>query len=272
MPELPEVETIVRDLQSVLPHHTITTVHLSLPRLVQSDPQRFLTDLPGRHIEEVGRRGKHILISLQGDLLLWVHLGMSGRLFLAPHRQPVAKHTHLILTFAGREYELRYWDPRTFGTLALGRRKEIWQHPRLRRLGPDLLQVSLPLFQDRLRSRKGKIKPLLLDQSFCAGLGNIYADESLFAAGIHPARPVSTLSDREIERLYRAIRSILHLAIAHGGSTVVNYTRGDGSPGTFRALHQVYRRQGEPCPRCGTTIVRIRLGGRGTYCCPRCQQ
>jgi formamidopyrimidine-DNA glycosylase len=271
MPELPEVETIVRDLQKELLQQRIEGVTLYLPRLIKTDPQQFQGDLRGRRIEAINRRGKNILLYLEEDWVFWIHLGMSGRLFLSSPQQPRIKHTHLILTFTDFAQELRYWDMRTFGWLYLGQKATVLNHPRLQRLGPEPLEMSLPSFQERLRQRQGKIKSLLLDQTLCAGLGNIYVDESLFAAQIHPARTVPTLTDSEIHHLHTAIQAILHRAIAHGGSTIANYARGDGSPGAFRHFHQVYGRQNDPCPRCGTSISRMTVSGRGTYFCPQCQ-
>ncbi len=271
MPELPEVETIIRDLRPELLGRQIQRVTLYLPRLIKTDQLPFQETLCGRRIEAIERRGKNILVSLSGDLLLWIHLGMSGRLFLALPEQPVIKHTHLLLTFVDCTPELRYWDMRTFGMWYLGKKMAVLNHPRLQRLGPDPLEISLSLFVHRLQQRKGAIKPLLLDQTVCAGLGNIYVDESLFVARIHPARRVQTLTSEEVQRLHTAIQAILQRAIAHGGSTIANYARGDGSPGRFQPFHQVYKRQTQPCLRCGTPIIRIRLGGRGTYLCPDCQ-
>lgn len=220
---------------------------------------KLASRLIGRTIRSVTRRGKFIVMTLdQGTLV--VHLGMTGKLLLDGARTP---HTHGVFTLD--EGMLLYDDPRQFGRIEGDAR-------RVAKLGPEPLEIGLEEFSERLRSRKSRMKPLLLNQSFLAGLGNIYVDEALFQAGIHPLAIAARLNASRAARLHQAIREILTMAIEHRGSSISDYVDADGERGNFQILHRVYGREGEPCVNCGATIRKIVSGGRGTHFCPACQK
>ena len=220
---------------------------------------KLASRLIGRTIRSVTRRGKFIVMTLdQGTLV--VHLGMTGKLLLDGDRTP---HTHGVFTLD--EGMLLYDDPRQFGRIEGDAR-------RVAKLGPEPLEIGLEEFSERLRSRKSRMKPLLLNQSFLAGLGNIYVDEALFQAGIHPLAIAARLNASRAARLHQAIREILTMAIEHRGSSISDYVDADGERGNFQILHRVYGREGEPCVNCGAPIRKIVSGGRGTHFCPACQK
>ncbi len=271
MPELPEVETIARGLQAALVGHTIVDVKVFWARSVLAPaPTVFARRLSGQTITDVGRRGKWVVIALaDGDWLL-LHLRMSGRLVVESGDCLDNRHLRaLFLLDDGRR--LSFVDPRKFGRLWLGRDPaEI-----LGRLGPEPLadEFTVARFRAMLAGQRRRIKPLLLDQRFLAGLGNIYSDEALWRAHIHPLRPANTLTSAEARRLHGAIQAVLRAAIASGGATLADeaYRRADGQAGGFTGQLAIYGRAGEPCPRCGATVERITLGQRGAHFCPRCQ-
>jgi formamidopyrimidine-DNA glycosylase len=273
MPELPEVETIVRGLQTVLPGRRIVGVRLGKTDFIQ-DPTALEQHLPGSFIAAIRRYGKFIVFDLASShrappsQALLVHLGMTGRLIIFPQAAPIAPHTHVFFTLDdGRE--LRYTDIRRFGSMEL-LPQDVSRSP-LAKLGLDPLEASATEFLDRLRGRKAKIKALLLDQRVLRGIGNIYADESLWRAQIHPARLASQLSDQELQRLYRSAQDILKEAIRLRGSSVSDYVGWDGQRGEFQLRHRVYQRTGKKCFRCRAAIKRTVLAGRSSHFCPRCQ-
>lgn len=276
MPELPEVETIRRTLIPVLVGRTITDCAVLLPKvLADQEPEAFVGMVRGRKIRDITRRGKYLLFHLAGGHTIVVHLRMTGRLIYHPPEEqpgPPVKHTHVILLLDNNG-TLHYVDPRQFGRLQVVRNPRSGPPSALDKLGPEPLDGALSSsdFRERLGSRRTRIKALLLDQHFLAGLGNIYADEALFRARIHPERPAASLTAREAQALYQAIREVLEEAIVWRGTSIVNYVDGEGRPGEFQARLNVYGRNGEPCPICGTTIVRTRVANRGTYFCPTCQ-
>ncbi|MDI6873363.1 bifunctional DNA-formamidopyrimidine glycosylase/DNA-(apurinic or apyrimidinic site) lyase [Candidatus Solincola sp.] len=273
MPELPEVEIVRRQLDEELGGACIAAVEVLLPRLVKyPNPTSYRRGLRGRTVRGVGRRGKYLLIHLDDDRILVIHLGMTGSLRFASPGVERPRHTHLVFRLEdGRE--LLFVDPRTFGETALLREGDFRPLPGLHRLGPEPLDERFTLGELR-RALRGRcrIKAALLDQSRVAGIGNIYADEALHRAGIHPLRHLDELSPREVTRLHRAIREVLREAIERGGSSVSDYVDTRGEKGNFQDHHRVYRRAGKPCPRCGEMICRKRLAGRSTYFCPRCQR
>lgn len=270
MPELPEVETVVRDLRASLVGRTITGVHLDWPRsIASSSPAEFAKALAGRRVRTVGRRGKYVVIGLDAGHLL-IHLKMSGRLLMVPYDAPADKHVHVTFDL-DNGMELRFQDVRKFGRVYLvAEVSEVTSA-----LGPEPLsdQFTLDLFRHLLERRTGRLKSLLLNQEFLAGLGNIYADETLFAARLHPLRKANTLTPLEQENLYHAIRTVLRQAVASRGTTLTDggYTDTDGQSGAYQLQIAVYGQTGNPCPRCGTPIERIVLGGRSSHFCPRCQ-
>lgn len=274
MPELPEVETVVRGVARCLTGRRVAGV-----RLLRRDMLHGLTEpidalLPGRRVDRVGRRGKLIRLAFGPDLALYIHLGMSGRLLTAPGDAPPEPHTHLRLAFDDSPLELRLRDPRRFGGIWLVREPpcdgDLWTGRPLPATGVDALEIALPGFRRALR-RKRRIKALLLDQQPIAGIGNIYCDEALHRAGIHPLTPADALDEPSVRRLRRALRHVLRRAINAGGSSVRDYRTSDGAPGGFQREHRVYNRAGRPCRTCRTPIERIIVIGRGTHLCPRCQ-
>jgi formamidopyrimidine-DNA glycosylase len=274
LPELPEVETVKRTLQRLIVGKTVEDVDVFLPKIVKepSDVALFVQRLRGAEVKGVGRRGKFLKIFFDPWVLV-SHLRMEGRYRLLPRKEPLEKHTHVVFRFTDGT-DLRYRDVRQFGTMHLFRRGEEEQHPPLNKLGPEPLSddFTLERFRKRLSGRTTRLKALLLNQEFLSGLGNIYVDEALFDAGLHPERPVQSLSDEESERLYRSIRSTLKKAIEAGGSSVRTYVDGNGDMGMFQLQIQVYGRRGEPCPRCGDPIRRLVVAGRGTHLCTKCQR
>ncbi|HKM90662.1 MAG TPA: bifunctional DNA-formamidopyrimidine glycosylase/DNA-(apurinic or apyrimidinic site) lyase [Candidatus Acidoferrales bacterium] len=277
MPELPEVETVVRGLRAALPGRTITALRLGKTDFIEN-VERLESTLPGARIEDVRRFGKFIALRLAGgpagngaerpQQWLLVHLGMTGRLTVCRPDVPVWPHTHVWLALDDTR-ELRYADPRRFGQMRLV--DEAGFPAFLSRLGGEPLEVSLEDFSAALQ-RRAMIKALLLDQSVFRGLGNIYTDESLWRARIHPRRNAARLSGRERAALYRAMRTILATAIQMGGSSISDYVDSEGNPGFFQSRHNAYGREGRPCRRCGAKIRRIIVAGRSSYFCPRCQR
>jgi formamidopyrimidine-DNA glycosylase len=261
MPELPEVETVVHSIAPHLAGRRILSASFNSKHVTPGNRAALAARLAGRRVDSVRRRGKFIVIGLdQGTLA--VHLGMTGRLLI--QGQP-SEHTHGV--FMLDDGQLLYDDPRQFGRIewSAGPPK------RVAHLGPEPLEIGFEEFRQRLR-RKARIKALLLNQRFLAGVGNIYADESLFAAGIHPLATAARFSKERACRLHQAIREILNEAIALGGSSISDYVDGNGQPGSFQMRHRVYGREGEPCVNCGTPIRRILVAQRGTHFCPKCQK
>jgi formamidopyrimidine-DNA glycosylase len=287
MPELPEVETVVRGLARAVVGDTVESVWLgSKPEPLKSPAAEIERTLRHARIAAVRRMGKHIVIELEkvprprksrrraqhGALpannygaQLIVHLGMTGQLLVSKPDQEVEKHTHLIAQLAsGRE--LRFVDPRRFGRLAVHARDGFEAD------GVEPLDVGFEIFANLFRKRKTPIKSALLNQKLLRGVGNIYADESLFRAGVRPRRRAASLTRAELRRLYDAIQQVLTQAIAAGGSSVSDYVNAEGEPGFFQFEHRVYGREAEPCVACRTPIKRVVIAGRSSHYCPRCQK
>lgn len=270
MPELPEVETYARDLAALLPGRRFTGARVDWPNQIPlNSPASLDAGIRGQTVTSVSRRGKYLVLRLSRDTLL-VHLKMSGRLQLAPAADPPNPHAHIVFGM-DRGDELRFHDPRKFGRIYLLADPA----PLLGPLGPEPLDEALTpaAFRARLAGRRGRLKPLLLDQTFIAGLGNIYVDESLWAARLHPLRTADSLEPGEIDRLYRAIREVLVRAIEARGTSfsAAGYRDLTGNPGEMQGTLAVFRRTGAPCPACGAAIARLTVGQRSTHVCPRCQ-
>jgi formamidopyrimidine-DNA glycosylase len=274
MPELPEVETIRRQLVPRVTGRRIDTVEVLLSRLIKyPDVETFRQRLMGKTIEALERRGKYLLFRLQEDLTLVVHLRMTGRLLYRSAETPRDTYTYIVFGL-DNGFELRYADTRTLGTLYVMSGEELSQIKGLQDMGPEPLTEAFHFeyFQDLLMRRKGKIKAVLLDQRWIGGLGNIYVDESLALAGIHPERLADSLVNEEVQRLYEAINTVIAEGIEHGGTSFRDYVDGEGKSGSHQKHLRVYGRKEEPCGICGTAIERREVAGRGSYYCPRCQR
>jgi formamidopyrimidine-DNA glycosylase len=261
MPELPEVETVVRTVAPFLVGRKILSAKFTSRFVTPGNRAQLAQRLAGRRIESIRRRGKFIVMSLDEGTLT-VHLGMTGKLLVEGRPEP---HTYGVFTLD--DGVLLYHDPRQFGRIE-------WSPgapPRVAKLGPEPLEISVADFRQRVK-RKTRVKALLLNQTFLAGVGNIYADESLFAAGIHPLATAARLKPERAARLHQAIQEILAHAIELGGSSVSDYVDANGERGWFQVEHRVYGREGEPCKKCGTPIKRILVAQRGTHFCPQCQK
>ncbi|MGH2517955.1 MAG: bifunctional DNA-formamidopyrimidine glycosylase/DNA-(apurinic or apyrimidinic site) lyase [Ktedonobacterales bacterium] len=270
MPELPEVEFVARQLQRELPGRRIVSAAVSWARSIRDmDSRDFERRVAGQVVTHVSRRGKHVLLALDGGDVLIVHRRMSGNLYVSPPAPEDAYTRVGFLLDDGRR--LLYSDPRKFGRLALVAASEL--SATFANLGPEPLapEFTPGVLAARLAGTYRAIKAALLDQSLVAGLGNIYADESLFRAGIHPLRPASSLAGAEVEALWGGIRGALEMGIAHGGTTFGRHRDAYNEAGTNLEYLDVYRRTGQPCRRCGTPIQRIVVAQRGTHFCPHCQ-
>jgi formamidopyrimidine-DNA glycosylase len=281
VPELPEVETVARDLRPRLVGATIVGARTNWARTLRSqDPEAFADGVAGRSMLAVGRRGKQLVFELTGDVALTIHLKMTGQLFVVPAEVPEDPYVRLVLELAGGR-ELRFRDIRKFGKIGLYGRdpvtgdlvEEIGGAAVFAGVGPEPLDDAFTLrdFRKRLRRRKSRLKPLLTDQSFVAGVGNIYADEALWRARLHPLRSASSLRPPDERRLFEAIRAVLRDAVERRGSSIDDYTAPDGD-GSMQETLDVYQRTGEPCSRCGRPLKRIVIGARSTHFCSWCQR
>jgi formamidopyrimidine-DNA glycosylase len=275
MPELPEVETVVRGLRLSLPGRMVTDVRFGKTDFVD-DVAAIAERLPGTRISAVKRLGKFICIELNSGAAgaahphynLIIHLGMTGQLTLPRAGEAVVPHTHVFFGLDdGRE--LRYTDIRRFGRMLLVAESELASF--LARLGKEPLEIGAEEFCALLRSRGARIKALLLDQRVLGGIGNIYADESLFRARLHPMRIAERLAEKQLLALHAAIRAVLADAIRLRGSSISDYVDSNGNRGEFQLRHRVYQREGKPCFRCKSTIRRVIVAGRSSHYCPRCQ-
>ncbi|MBI2963996.1 MAG: bifunctional DNA-formamidopyrimidine glycosylase/DNA-(apurinic or apyrimidinic site) lyase [Deltaproteobacteria bacterium] len=270
MPELPEVETIRRGLERRLCGARVTRVEIREPRLRRRVDEAALRALVGRRVEAVGRRAKYLLADV-GEGLCWLmHLGMSGRLLLVPSGEPPGEHEHVRVEF-DRAGSLRYRDPRRFGWMRVARVEELDE---IAGLGPEALgaEIGGAALRALLRGTRRDIKAALLDQRVIAGIGNIYANEILFRAGVRPTRRCPRLSGADLDRIARATAAVLGEAVARRGTSFSDYFDSDGLPGTFQDVLAVFDRRGEPCRRCATPIKRRAQGGRSSFYCPCCQR
>jgi formamidopyrimidine-DNA glycosylase len=274
MPELPEVETIVADLRPHLTGRTIVGSELLFPTIVRyPEPEQFVDAVAGMRINGMRRRGKFILIDLDSKLVLVVHLGMTGQLRLVDPATPIEKHTHVIFTLDDGRH-LRYRDPRRFGRLLLGTEESLLASKKMPKLGPEPIDPSFvpdELYRS-LRKRRTSLKAVLLDQGAIAGVGNIYADESLHRAGLRPDRLAGGLSRKSVGKLHESLKHSLETAIANRGSSVDTYRDAWGEIGGQQEKLLVYGRAGEPCFTCGRPLAMIRLAGRSTVFCTKCQR
>ena len=272
MPELPEVETVVRSLEPRIVGREIAGLRLFDPRLLRRTCGCRLKDLESRRVLGVRRRGKMIVIGCENGIGLVFHLKMTGQMLVVGPGEPVDKHVRLAIRFCDGSSELRFRDVRRFGFMLCLAGSEADACPEIAALGPEPFQVTPEGFAALFAGRRGRVKSLLLDQTIIAGIGNIYADEILFDARIHPQTPASSLRRADLVRLWESMRLVLGKAVEAGGSTLRDYVDAEGRAGEFQFDHKVYDREGERCAGCPGKVRRIVVGGRGTYFCPRCQR
>jgi len=266
MPELPEVETIKRELEKAVLGKKITEVCVHNPKVIREPAvDKFKKELKGAVIKNILRKAKVLILELSNGKSLVIHLKMTGQLVYPGDGKKARVSFHL-----SDAKTLDFNDQRLFAEIRL---MDDWRNLKfIQGLGPEPFDLSQEQFKAMLDKKKTKIKPLLMDQTFISGVGNLYAAEALFRARINPLRPAASLSDKEKELLLKEIKDTLQEAIEHKGSSVDQYVQLTGSPGNYAKYHKVYGRQGRPCPVCKAPIKRISLGGRGTYFCPKCQK
>jgi len=272
MPELPEVETVRRGLEKLILEKKIASLDIRYPKMIKTDLDQFQKELPGQVVKSMGRRGKYLLFYLT-DKVLISHLRMEGKYFYYPDQVPERKHAHIFIHFEDGG-TLVYEDVRKFGTMELLAPELLEAYFLSKKLGPEPTEqdFDLEIFRGALKKSKKPIKSHLLDQTLVAGLGNIYVDEVLWRAKVHPARTSNSLSAQEARKLHDQTIEVLGQAVEKGGSTIRTYTNAFGEDGTMQEFHQVYDKTGEACSRCGSIIEKIQLGGRGTHFCPKCQR
>jgi formamidopyrimidine-DNA glycosylase len=274
MPELPEVETILRGLAEHALGRRVTAVEVRNRAVIMGAAADFVRNIAGKLIAGLERKGKVLAVRLSGKnpevpRYLVVRLGMTGQVTVTPREAPLEPHTHVRLALGAGNEELRFRDVRRFGRLRCCTRREL--EAVFARLGPDAREITEEQFLAALRGRRGAIKNWLINQAFLSGVGNIYADEALFAARIHPLTPAGYLPLAAARRLHRGVKRILDRAIAWGGTSVRDYRNAEGRPGDFLSELRVYQRTGEPCRRCRRPIRRLVISGRSSHFCPHCQ-
>jgi formamidopyrimidine-DNA glycosylase len=267
MPELPEVQTVVLTLQPRVVGRTIVRIIHVRGDIVTPADLDLAKLLHGRRIDSISRRGKRIVFALDDGNRFYIHLGMTGRLGVTSPDTPPPPHTHLELDLGHRQH-LRFQDPRRFGGVWWLGQDTLPDTG----MGPEPLEMRPAELFRRLHQTTRAVKNALMDQTVVAGLGNIYVDESLFEAGIHPLTSANKLSPAQVQKLNRSIKTTLRRALRHRGSTLRDYRDADGAAGAFQKLHRVYDRANQPCTKCRTSIARIVLGGRSTHFCPKCQR
>lgn len=273
MPEMPEVETVRRILQDRIVGKTIRDIDVFYPKMIRNvDETAFIKTLDGQTIRRMDRYGKHLQFVTE-DWVVFSHLRMEGKYFIKPLDDPKEKHEHMIIYFTDGT-SLRYHDTRKFGTFDLIDPNHITQNSPLVGLGPEPTSAALTpkyLF-NKLHHRTRAIKPTLLDQEVICGLGNIYVDEVLFRSKIHPETPAGLITKTQIKTIIKSCQEVIQKAIELGGTTVRSYTASLGVTGRFQNELNVHTKVDQPCPKCGTTIIKTKVGGRGTYLCPSCQK
>lgn len=272
MPELPEVETVRRGLEKLILGKKISNIDIRYPKMIKTDLDQFQKELPGQVVKSMGRRGKYLLFYLT-DKVLISHLRMEGKYFYYPDQVPERKHAHVLIHFEDGG-TLVYEDVRKFGTMELLVPELLDAYFVSKKLGPEPTEqdFDLEIFRGALKKSKKPIKSHLLNQTLVAGLGNIYVDEVLWRAKVHPSRISNSLSVQEARKVHDQTIEVLGQAVEKGGSTIRTYTNAFGEDGTMQDFHQVYDKTGEACSRCGSIIEKIQLGGRGTHFCPKCQR
>ncbi len=275
MPELPEVETVARGLRELILGQQILSAKLLGAKHKAENPRNFSSRVKGKTVTAIDRRGKHLFIHLSENLTLWCHLRMTGQFIEHSESDTLDKHDHARFVFTGRKNDKKctivFRDVRKFGYLRLVHTDELSSLPEITALGPEPLTIKARDFVALFTDRKRIIKPALLDQHILAGLGNIYADEALFAAGIHPYVRCVDVSEKSLLTLHKVIRKILKQAISRAGTTFDSYSGVNGKPGSFQSYLKVYGREGQPCHNCGTPITRATIAQRSAHYCESCQ-
>ena len=276
MPELPEVETVVKGLRPLITDKIVTEVEIREENMIaypEDDIAAFRDSLIGSKIEAVNRRGKYIIIELSKDKNMVIHLRMTGKLLVKEVEEFRDKHTHVIFSLNDGQ-EIRFNNIRKFGRVYLIDKNHPEQAGGLADLGPEPLsdQLTVEDFKKLFDNRRALLKSLLLNQHFVAGIGNIYADEILFRSGVRPDRTADTLTEAEKEAIYHNMREILNKGIIYGGTSFSDYVNAFGEKGSFQEELRVHQREGEECYECGTKIEKIKISGRSTYFCPQCQK
>lgn len=272
MPELPEVETVRRQLLTVVKDRMITGVNIRYAPIIQGDSIAFIYRLTGQTIHDIGRYGKYLLFHLD-DVTLVSHLRMEGKYFYRKHSDALTKHDHIIFNL-DNDYDLTYHDVRKFGTMELINLGDAFLLPSISKLGPEVNDQDIDVHRvyHQIHQSHRAIKSLLLDQTIVCGLGNIYVDETLFRAKLHPETQGKNLTYQQVEDILYHARAVIEKAINLGGTTIRTYQSTLGIDGRFQNELNVHTLKGEPCPVCSTKIKKIKVGGRGTYYCPHCQQ
>jgi len=274
MPELPEVETIKQGMIKKVKGKRIEKIEIKNGKNIRIlSPPEFQRRVERRVLKDIKRRGKFLILYLDSEDLLIFHLKLTGRLLFAPQREKEPDYVRIVFIFTDKSV-LFFTDIRGFADVFLLPQKELESIPAIKNMGPEPLSPDFTVerFKERLRGKRGKIKPLLMDQSVLAGVGNIYSQEALYRAGVHPERDVSRLSEEELEAIYRELIKVLEEALRHRGSSVDAYVDLDGKEGNFVPRLQVYGREGKNCGRCGFPIKKKKIAGRGTYFCSQCQK
>ncbi len=269
MPELPEVQTVVDDLNRMIKGCTIRDI-LVITRTIWRGGIPRKASLAGAAVKGLERKGKHIFMHLSNNHSIIFHLKMTGKLIVREQNDPIARHTHLIIKLD--RGELRFNDVRRFGVVHYVKTKQIAKLDYIAALGPDALEIPMDDLVKRIRTKKRKIKSVLLDQRFISGLGNIYSDEILFASRINPSRIASKISVGKLKNLHGNMTLILKAAAQSRGSSISDYVDGSGNVGGFQNYHKVYGKAGRPCPDCGSRIMKLVISGRSSHYCPRCQR
>lgn len=272
MPEMPEVETVRRGLISQVKGRKITNVEIRYQNLITGDVDQFKEFVTGTTITDIGRRAKFLLIHLDNGYTIISHLRMEGRYKISADPSAIDKHSHAIFTLDNGQ-KMIYNDVRKFGRMQLWNTDDLENNKSIQKLGPEPLSAAFTFnnLKPRIMRHRKDIKTVLLDQSVMSGLGNIYVDEVLWKVKIHPETPADHLNDTDIQNIIEVSNEEMEKAIASGGSTVRSYVDATGHKGNMQNSLKVYGKEGTPCPRCGTDIEKIKVGGRGTHFCPKCQ-
>lgn len=272
MPEIAEVETVRNTLKTKILNKKITGVKIIYPRIIESDVNEFASVLKGREFIDIKRRGKWLIFDL-GDYYLLSHLRMEGKYFIRNSEEDIFKHEHIIISFADGT-DLRYHDTRKFGRMNLVKKEDLDRVEAIKKQGIEPISDKLTkeYLYENLKKKNIPLKTLLLNQSIISGLGNIYANEVLFAARINPEKKGCDITLKECQNIVDACHSIINKAIENGGTTIKSYTSSLGVTGRFQQYLNVHKKEGEPCSVCKTPIKKIKLGGRSTYFCPKCQK